>query len=132
LNEFPVSKKQNLTGNYQVDNSTHDFANCVIVNTDTGEMTEANFFKLVQHLDQNRRGDALNENDVIAINHIHKDYINEVTNDWEPRKNLPEGRYLIKGFRNSGNSMELVSQNGTVYRVQSSQLGKFTIDHLED
>jgi len=132
LNEFPVSKEQNLTGNYRVDNSTRDLANCVIVNTDTGEMTEANFFKLVQHLDQNRRGDALNENDVIAINHIHKDYINEVTNDWEPRKNLPEGRYLIKGFRNSGNSMELVSQNGTVYRVQSSQLGKFTIDHLED
>jgi len=132
LNEFSVHKDLSLTGNYRLDDSARALANCEIVNTDTGEVETVKFSKLVQHLDKVGWGDALDENDVVAIDHIHKGYINEVTNDWKPRQNIPEGRYLIKGFRNSGNSMELVAQDGTVYRLQSNQLDRFAIDRSEN
>ncbi|MDD9851504.1 MAG: hypothetical protein OXU94_07025 [Gammaproteobacteria bacterium] len=132
LDEFPVSKEQNLTGNYRVDNSTRDLANCAIVNTGTGEMTEVEFFKLVQHLDKIRRGDALEENNTVTIGNIHATYIKGVKADDLPRQNIPDGHYLIKGFRNNGNSTELVSQDGTVYRMQSNQLDRFIIDRLEN
>jgi len=131
LNEFSVSREQNLTGNYRVDNSARDLANCVIVNTDTGEMTEAHLFKLVQHLDKAREDDALEKGDVIAIGSAHATYIREAKADDLPRQKLPSGHYLIKGFRNNGYSTELVAQDGTVYRLQSNQLDRFAIDRPE-
>jgi len=131
LDEFIVHKELSLTGNYRVDNSTCDSANCVIVNTDTGEeITEVNFFKLVQHLDKIRRGDALEENNTVTIGNIHATYIKGVKADDLPRQNLPEGHYLIKGF--SGKKVQLVAQDGTVYRIQSNQLDRFIIDRLEN
>lgn len=122
LNEFSVSKGQNLTGSYRVDDGRSDSANCAIVDTDTGEIVEVGLLKLVQHLNKADWGGALQERDTVEIRKVHATYIKGVKADDLPRQKLPGGHYLIKGFGENGNRTELVSQNGTVYRMRSHQL----------
>ena len=135
LYKFTVHKDLILTGNYQVDISKSNLANYVIASTKPSEPAEepveVKFSRLVSHLHKNGWGGTLQEGDTVAINNIHKSYINEVTDDLEPHQKLPEGRYLVKGFRNNGMAMKLVAQDGTVYRIQSNQLEYFTSDHLK-
>jgi len=129
LDKFAGSREQSLTGNYRMGDDRHKMSACIIVNTETGEEAEANFFRLVQHLDKNDWGKALKKNDKVAISNIHATYINQVTDDLQPRQKLPKGHYLIKGF--SGDKVELAAQEGTVYRIQSNQLKYFDFVRLE-
>lgn len=133
LNEFSVSKEQNLTGSYRVDNSRSHSAACAIADTDTGEVATVKFFKLVQHLNKADWGGALQERDTVEIGNIHSQpYIKEVKADDLPRQKLPEGHYLIKAFLGNARTVELTAQNGTVYRMQGNRLACFTIDRSEN
>ena len=126
LKEFPASKDHILTGNFRADNGKSDWAAWVIVNTETGEEAKVDFSKLVGHLHKNGWGDSLKKDDLVAINNIHKAYIKKAKGDLQPRQKLPEGYYLIKGF--NGDKVELIAQDGAIYRMQSNQFGVFRLD----
>ena len=122
LKEFYVSKDKILTGNYKVNSSNSDLKSFMIIDTQTGAEELVNFSVLVNYLDKNKWVNTPNAKDIVAIKKTHANYIRKATWDNLPKQKLPEGNYLIKGFEGGGKRVHLVTQNGTVYQVNSKIL----------
>ena len=123
LADFSESKDNVLTGSYRVDNNNSDLPNnCIITDVQTGEQESIGFFRLVKYLDEKTWDHDLKVKDVIGINDIHRRYIEKAEMDDLSGQNLPEGRYQIKGFETGGKKVNLVTQNGTIYRINSKVL----------
>ena len=122
LNKFFVNKDKNLTGNYKVDNNNSDFSNFTITNTRTDEKEDVGVDRLVTDIVENNWLNDLKEKDIVTINKNHRTYISNVKTDDMPKQSLPEGYYLIQGFGSGGEKVCLVSQNGTVYQINSKVL----------
>ncbi len=121
LVDFRVKKGDILNGHYKVDPERSDHRYFTIVNTEGGEEEFIKSNRLVNHLIKQEPTNQILENATVAINRNHMDYIDKVTADDIPKQNLPEGHYQIKGF-GGGMRVELVAQNGTVYRINSKIL----------
>lgn len=124
LDSFSVDKETNLTGNYKINADKFVHKNMHITNTDTGEMAEVGFDKLIRHLKDNNWLSEIKQKDIVEIDWKHLGYIKNIKADDLPAQDLPDGRYLIKGFAGGGKKVELISQNGTVYRMNSKILGQ--------
>ncbi len=122
LDGFSVDKDKTLTGTYRVDNGQPSLRNFIIIDTKTSEEKLVNFASLVKYLAEKNWLNDLEVKDIVTINKNHISYINKVKADNLPNQNLPDGRYQIKRFESGGNEVCLVSQNGTVYRMNSKVL----------
>ncbi len=120
LVDFRVKKGDILNGRYKVDPERSDHRYFTIVNTEGGEEEFIKSNRLVNHLIKQESTNQILENATVAINRNHMDYIDKVTADDIPKQNLPEGQYQIKKF--SGDIVHLISQNGTIYRLNSKIL----------
>ena len=112
LCEFFVNKDNVLTGNYKGDNSLPASRNYAITDAQTDEERLVNFSKLVKHLTEKNWFSDLQEKDIVTINNKHMSYISKVKANNSSGQELPEGRYIIKGF--TGAKIILSNQNGTV------------------
>ena len=94
-----------------------------IIHTQTEEKEKIGFTALVNHLAKEHWSAALEEGDDVKIKKNHQEYIDKVTTDNIPKQKLPGGKYLIEGFESGAEKINLSSQNGKVYRVNSKVLG---------
>ena len=118
LDEFSVSKDKMLTGSYKMDNNNvFGLRDVIIINTQTDDKESVNFRSLVKYLSEKDWTRVFQEKDIIAIKNIHANYIKKVTTDNLPEQKLLDGNYLIRGFETAGKTVNLIAQNGTVYRI---------------
>lgn len=122
LDEFSVSKDKKLSGRYKVDGENSNLRDFFIIHTQTEEKEKIGFTALVNHLAKEDWSAALEKGDDVTIKKNHGRYIDKVTKDDIPKQKLPGGKYLIEGFANGAEIINLSSQNGTVYRVDSKVL----------
>ena len=125
LVDFSVRKGDLLNGRYKVDPKRSDERYFTIVNTEGGEEEFIKSNRLISHLIKQESTNLIGENATVAISRNHRNYIDMVKTDDLPKQNLSEGHYQIKGF--SGKRVELVAQNGTVYRLNSEILQHVTL-----
>ena len=110
-----------LDDRYKVDRERSDYRDFIVVNIQGGEDKFIDSNRLVSYLVKKSKN-VIQEGDTVAINKDHINYITAVTTDNMPGQQLSDGCYLIKGFKSNGKEMELTSQNGTVYRINSKVL----------
>ena len=127
LVDFSVKKGELLNGRYKVDPKRSDDRYFTIINTEGGEEEFIKSNRLVSHLIKQESTNLICENATVAINRNHRNYIDKVTTDEIPKQNISEGYYQIKGFQNGGAIVNLISQNGTVYRLNSEILQHVTL-----
>ena len=120
LAKFSVNKEM-LTGNYKVDSNDLNFKDVIITNTKTGDEKRVRFAALVKYFAEQDWLGRFIEKDIVKVDASHRIYlIKNVKTDNIPKQNLPEGQYQIKKF--SGDIVHLISQNGTIYRLNSKIL----------
>ena len=127
LVDFSVKKGDLLNGRYKVDPKRSDDRYFTIINTEGGEEEFIKSNRLVSHLIKQESTKLISENATVVINKGHRIYLNKVKTDEIPKQNLSEGYYQIKGFQNGGAIVNLISQNGTVYRLNSDILQHVTL-----
>lgn len=122
LDQFSVSKDKLLTGNYRIEDSEQDPKSFAIVNVKTKGKETVNLYSLVKDLFAQKLIGEPAVNDLFEINRIHLPYIRRTKTDDLSGQDLPEGTYVIKGFGGNAKRVELTSQNGTIYSVNSKIL----------
>ena len=127
LAKFSVNKGKTLTGNYKVNSSDSDSQDFVITNTQTDEKELVKFAALVKHVYEQHWLDAFTKKDIVKVDATHRIYLNKVATDDIPKQNLSEGYYQIKKFQSGGAIVNLIGQNGTVYRLSSQILQHITL-----
>ncbi len=123
LTKFFIKKGESLNGCYKVDSDPSDGRYYTVIDLQSGEkiLIESDPFKrLVNYLHQQKSTGLICQGATVMINGNHKNYINAVEADELPKQHLPAGRYLIQEF--SGERIDLISQNGTRYNVNSKIL----------